>query len=81
MRKLPFVKGAVVAGVLAGVVCAAQAQGLKSCEALRGEIDAKLKAHKVTNHSLQIVDAKDVGSAQVVGSCEGGKRRITLQRK
>jgi Protein of unknown function (DUF1161) len=53
----------------------------KSCEELKTEIAAKLDAKGVKNYTLNIVDANDVKDAKVVGSCDGGAKRITYERK
>jgi hypothetical protein len=53
----------------------------KACEELKGEIAAKLDAKGVKNYTLTIVDEKDVKDTDnVVGSCEGGTKRITYTR-
>ena len=53
----------------------------KSCEELKAEIAAKLDAKGVKNYTLNIVNADEVKDAKVVGSCEGGAKRITYERK
>ena len=53
----------------------------KPCEELKTEIAAKLDAKNVTGYTLDIVDADKVADAKVVGSCEGGARKITYARK
>lgn len=54
----------------------------KACEELKMEIAAKLDAKGVKNYMLTIVaagDAKD--SDKVVGSCDGGTKRIVYTRE
>ncbi len=53
----------------------------KSCEELKAEIAAKLDAKGVTGYTLNIVNAEDVKDAKVVGTCDGGTKRITYERK
>jgi hypothetical protein len=54
----------------------------KSCEDLKMEIAAKLDAKGVKNYTLTIVAAGDVkDSDKVVGSCDGGSKRITYTRE
>jgi hypothetical protein len=53
----------------------------KPCEELKAEIAAKLDAKNVTGYTLDIVDADKVGDAKVVGSCEGGAKKITYTKK
>ena len=55
--------------------------GIKSCEELKAEIEAKLKAKGVQGYSLEIVPADQVKDQKVIGSCEGGKKKITYERK
>ncbi|HEY9027239.1 MAG TPA: DUF1161 domain-containing protein [Burkholderiaceae bacterium] len=63
---------------LAGSSCFAAG---KACEELKTEIAAKLDAKNVTGYTLEIVEADKVGDAKVVGSCEGGARKITYSKK
>jgi uncharacterized protein DUF1161 len=53
----------------------------KSCEDLKSEIAAKLDAKGVKGYTLNIVNADEVKNATVVGSCDGGTKRITYERK
>jgi hypothetical protein len=53
----------------------------KPCEELKTEIAAKIDANKVTNYTLEIVDADKAGDAKVVGSCDGGTKKIVYTRK
>lgn len=53
----------------------------KSCDELKTEIAAKLDAKSVTGYTLDIVEADKVGDAKVVGSCEGGAKKITYTKK
>ena len=54
---------------------------VKPCEELKTEIEARLKEHKVASYTLEVVDAAKVGDAKVVGSCEGGKKKIVYAKK
>ncbi|HEY0973183.1 MAG TPA: DUF1161 domain-containing protein [Solimonas sp.] len=69
---------AVVAGLLA--VFSVTAQAAKPCEALKGEIAAKLDAKGVQRYVLTIVPADATGDQAIVGSCDGGKSKITYVR-
>jgi hypothetical protein len=53
----------------------------RACEALKSEIAAKLDAKNVTGYTLEIVEAAKVGDAKVVGSCDGGAKKITYAKK
>ena len=53
----------------------------KSCDDLKSEIAMKLEEKGVKNYELKIVGADEVKSETVVGSCEGGTKKITYTRK
>jgi hypothetical protein len=52
----------------------------KDCEELRAEIDAKIKAKGVAVYTLEIVPNDQVKDGQVVGSCDGGTKKIVYRR-
>ena len=70
----------IIAAALALAASSTFAAG-KPCEELKGEIAAKLDAKKVTGYTLDIVDADKAGDAKVVGTCEGGAKKITYAKK
>ena len=70
----------IVAAVLALAGSSVFAAG-KPCEELKTEIAAKLDAKNVAGYTLDIVEADKVGDAKVVGSCEGGAKKITYAKK
>jgi hypothetical protein len=56
------------------------AQGAKACEELKTEIAAKLDAKGVKGYTLDIV-AKDADAdGKVVGTCEGGTKKIVYKK-
>jgi general secretion pathway protein A len=55
-------------------------KALKACHELKAEIQAKLDAKNVTGYRLTILASGDVHGHQIVGSCEGGTKKIALQR-
>ena len=65
---------------LAGLAVPAFA-AVKPCEELKTEIAAKLDEKGVKAYTLTIVEADKVGDAKVVGSCDGGSKKITYERK
>ena len=69
-----------VAAVMFVPTCS-YAQGAKACEDLKTEIAAKLDAKGVKGYTLDIVakDA-DAGDAKVVGTCEGGAKKILYKK-
>ncbi len=52
----------------------------KSCDQLKTEIATKLDAKSVTGYTLEIVANDQVGERKVVGSCEGGAKKIVYTR-
>ncbi len=57
------------------------AQAAKPCEELKTEVATKLDGKGVKGYELAIVDSDKAGDAKVVGSCEGGKKKITYTKK
>ena len=53
----------------------------KPCEELKAEIAAKLDAKKVANYTLEIVPNDQAGDKKVVGTCDGGTKKIIYERK
>ena len=53
----------------------------KTCEDLKNEIAMKLDEKGVKNYELKIVTPEEVKSETVVGSCDGGAKRIVYTRK
>jgi hypothetical protein len=53
----------------------------KPCEELKNEIEAKLKQNGVVNYTLEIVPADQIKDQKVVGSCDGGKNKITYTKE
>jgi hypothetical protein len=66
-------------GILMAVPVSAQT-ARKDCEELKKEIAEKLDAKGVKNYELNIVGTADVKDEQVVGSCDGGSKKITYKR-
>lgn len=52
----------------------------KSCEELKTEVAAKLEAKGVKGAQLDIVASEEVKDQKVVGSCEGGKKKLTYKK-
>jgi len=50
------------------------------CDSVKDQIDAKIKAKGVKTYTLDVVPAADVKDQKVVGSCEGGARKIVYKR-
>lgn len=71
----------VLACMITALLLAGPAWARKSCDELKGEIDAKLQEKKVANYTLEIVDADKAGDQKVVGSCDGGTKKILYTRQ
>ena len=51
-----------------------------SCDEVKSKIAAKIDANHVVGYTLDAVAAADVGDRKVVGSCEGGSKKIVYER-
>ena len=72
-------KFAVVFAALAGAAAAQAAT--KPCAELKAEIETKIQSAGVTAYTLEIVSNAEVKDpSMVVGSCEGGTRKIIYQK-
>lgn len=60
-------------------VCA-YAQGAKPCEELKTEIAKKLDDKGVKSYTLDIVAKDQDAEGKVVGTCEGGTKKIIYRR-
>lgn len=69
----------IVASLLIAAPALAQK---KDCGELKAEIDAKIKKNGVKEFSLEIVPNEQVkeGASNVVGSCDGGTKKIVYTR-
>ena len=68
---------AVVAAMLIAVPALAQ---VKPCEELKSEIEAKIKNNGVKDFTLTIVDKDQAEDGKVVGTCDGGAKKIVYKR-
>ena len=62
------------------MLIATPALARKSCDELKAEIEAKIKANGVKVFTLKIVPNDQVKDEKVVGSCDGGTKKITFKR-
>jgi len=65
----------------AALLLSAEASAGKPCEELKGEIAAKLDAKGVKGYTLEAVANDQVADRKVVGSCEGGAKKIVYTRQ
>jgi hypothetical protein len=72
----------IVAILVLGMAGSAWAQGTrKPCDELKGEIEAKIKKNGVDKFSLDVVDAAaEAKDGKVVGTCDGGTKKIVYKR-
>jgi hypothetical protein len=68
---------ALVAGLVVSGPALAQR---KDCGELKGEIEAKIKKNGVDKFTLDIVEADWQGDGKVVGTCDGGTKKIVYKR-
>jgi len=52
----------------------------KACEELKSEIEAKIKKNGVEKFTLDIVDSDKQTDGKVVGTCQGGTKKIVYKR-
>jgi hypothetical protein len=69
----------IVAALVLGLSTTAWAQK-KSCDELKTEIEAKIKKNGVDKFTLEIVDADKTGDGKVVGTCDGGAKKIVYKK-
>ncbi len=69
---------ALLVVVVPGAAAANPAPG--PCEALREQIDARIRAAGVASFMLTVVDADAPADGKVVGSCDRGSRKIVYTR-
>ena len=60
--------------------CTSAFAQMKPCEELKAEIEAKLKAKGVEGYTLEIIPTDQVKDQKIVGSCEGGTKKISYTR-
>jgi hypothetical protein len=71
---------AVTVAALITLSGSAFAASYKPCEELKAEIDEKIKAKGGVNYTLEIIPESEVKNQEIVGSCEGGKKKIAYVR-
>ena len=60
---------------------AVAAAAIKPCEELKDEIDKKLQAKNAKSYTLEIVDKDKQAEGQVVGTCDGGAKKIVYRKE
>jgi hypothetical protein len=75
--------GRLIVAALVGFGMAASGSAFaqsKDCEELKAEIEAKIKKNGVDKFNLDVVDANAQADGKVVGTCEGGSKKIVYKK-
>ena len=71
----------IAAAVVLGMVVAGPALAQKKdCGELKGEIEAKIKKNGVDKFTLDVLEADAQSDGKVVGTCDGGTKKIVYKR-
>lgn len=62
--------------IFAALLLVGSAGSATTCEALRAQIDTKIRAAGVQNFTLSVMDAGANADGKVVGNCDLGTRKI-----
>jgi hypothetical protein len=72
-----LIAAAVVVGLAVSGPALAQK---KDCGELKTEIEAKIKKNGVDKFSLDVVEADKQAEGKVVGTCDGGTKKIVYKK-
>jgi hypothetical protein len=72
-----MIAAAVVVGMAVSGPALAQR---KDCGELKGEIEAKIKKNGVDKFSLDVLEKDAQADGKVVGTCDGGAKKIVYRR-
>ena len=67
--------------LLIGTLAMSTAGLATPCEEVKSTIAAKLDAKHVSGYTLDVVPADQAGDGKVIGSCEGGAKKIVYTKK
>jgi Protein of unknown function (DUF1161) len=70
----------VIAALILALTVIPAFPALKPCEELKSEIVAKLEARGVKDYHVDVVTAGEAKDKTVIGSCEGGTKKITYAK-
>ena len=71
----------IAAALITGLVVSGPALAQrKDCGELKGEIEAKIKKNGVDKFTLDVLEADAQSDGKVVGTCEGGSKKIVYKR-
>jgi uncharacterized protein YpmB len=75
-----MLKRCLILAAVLGLSVFVFAQSEKPCEELKSEIAKKIEANQVKSFSLEIVPKTKEVQGKVVGTCEGGTRKIVYTK-
>jgi hypothetical protein len=67
--------------LIAAIAMSTSALAAKPCEELKTEIAAKLDAKHISDYTLDVVPTDQNGDGKVIGTCEGGTKKIIYTKK
>jgi hypothetical protein len=71
----------IAAAVVLGMAMSGPALAQKKeCGELKAEIEGKIKKNGVEKFSLDVVDANAQSDGKVVGTCDGGTKKIVYKK-
>ncbi len=70
----------LIAAIALAVATAPAYAQRKPCEELKAEIEVKIRNNGVKHFTLTIVPNAEAKGQEVVGSCDGGTKKITYRR-
>ena len=71
----------IAAALVPGLVVSGPVMAqMKDCGELKSEIEAKIKKNGVEKFSLDVVDADKSAEGKVVGTCDGGSKKIVYKK-
>jgi hypothetical protein len=71
----------IAAALVTGLVFSGSALAQKKdCGELKGEIEAKIKKNGVDKFTLDVLEADQQSDGKVVGTCDGGSKKIVYKR-
>jgi hypothetical protein len=74
---MKLIAAALVTGLVVSGPALAQR---KDCGELKGEIEAKIKKNGVDKFTLDVLEADAQSDGKVVGTCDGGSKKIVYKR-
>jgi len=75
------IKVGIAAAVLSAFALSSPAFAQKkSCDELKGEIEAKIKKNGVEKFTLDVIEKDAQSDGKVVGTCDGGAKKIVYKK-